>query len=334
MLFLFMLLGSMEPARAATPMDYLHTSGPAADPVTRLNWGLLTISVAVCVIIAALILLAVFRRRAPLVADIDGRLPVGSARGGMPWLYVGVGISTVVLFASAIWTIMTLSAVAAPHQAPKLTVEVTGRQWWWEVRYLSDTPATTVITANEIHIPVGEPVRLKLVGGDVIHSFWIPQLAGKTDMIPGQINFGWLQADKPGDYRGQCGEYCGVQHAHMAVHVIAEDRPRFEAWRQQQLRGAATAREPLALRGNDVFMAHCSVCHSVRGTGASSWLGPDLTHLMSRHTIASGTLSNNTGNLAGWIADAQALKPGTRMPSMQLSPQDLRAVVAYLQTLQ
>jgi cytochrome c oxidase subunit 2 len=345
-------------------MNYMRSFGPAVDPVTRLNWGLTTISIAVCVIIAFLVLLAIFRKRPPLQADLDGRLPVGPARGGMAWLYIGIAISTLVLFGSAVWTVLTLSAVAAPPAAAGLALEVTGHQWWWEVKYLSDVPTQAFTTANEIHIPVGTPVRIRLVGDDVIHSFWIPQLTGKTDMIPGQTNFTWLQADKAGSYRGQCGEYCGEQHAHMAMHVIAEDKSRFEAWRQEQLAEAANpdpgavpvsplagvpgpvraSSEPAsmpagqlhsgALYGSEVFMARCSVCHAVRGTAARGRLGPDLTHVMSRRMIASGTLVNNTGNLSGWVANAQALKPGSRMPPMGLSPQDLHAVVDYLQTLQ
>lgn len=354
-------------------MNYMRSFGPAVDPVLRLNWGLMTISIAVCVIISALVFFAIFRKRPPIQAGADGRLPLGPARGGMAWIYIGIGISTVVLFGSAVWTIFTLSAVAAPRSAPTLTLEVTGHQWWWEVKYLSDVPQQVFTTANEIHIPVGEPVRIKLVGGDVIHSFWIPQLVGKTDMIPGQTNTTWLQADKAGSYRGQCGEYCGMQHAHMAMHVIAEDKAKFEAWRHEQLAEAdstestaiiaaspTTAASPVPtslrsphqseapvptasadvsadlssdLHGSDVFMTRCSTCHAVRGTLARGRLGPDLTHVMSRRMIASGMLVNNTGNLSGWVANAQALKPGSRMPAMDLSPQELHAVVRYLQTL-
>lgn len=367
-------------------MNYLRTFGPAADPVTALNWGLIAISVAVCIIISFLVLLATLRKRAPLEPDAQGRLPVGPARGGMAWLYIGIAISSVVLFASAVWTVLVLSAVSAPPAGAGLSLEVTGHQWWWEVKYQSAVPSEVFTTANEIHIPVGVPVHVRLVGGDVIHSFWIPQLAGKTDMIPGQTNYAWLQADKPGSYRGQCGEYCGMQHAHMAMHVIAEEPGKFAEWRRAQLADAAvpvatagatarpekdaavanvitaataataaTASAALtpttpatpafltpaddaaagggALYGSQVFMSHCSVCHAVRGTEAHGRLGPDLTHVMSRRMIASGTLVNNRGNLSGWVANAQALKPGSRMPRMDLSPTELHAVVDYLQIL-
>lgn len=323
-------------AHAATPMSYMQTFGPAGDPVTVLNWGLLAISIAVTVLIGCLVLWASLRKRPPLQNDESGRPPIGPARGGMSWIYFGVGISTLVLFASAVWTIMTLSAVAAPSGRPMMTIDITAHQWWWEVRYSGANPTQNFVTANEIHIPVGQPVRLKLDSADVIHSFWIPKLAGKTDVIPGQTNYAWLQADRAGDYRGQCGEYCGAQHAHMAMHVIADAPNEFEAWRQQQLAASTPPQAPAALHGMQVFADNCSVCHTVRGAPiapAHGILGPDLTHLMSRNMIASGTLPNNIGYLSGWVADPQALKPGSRMPSVGLAPQDLHAVVDYLETL-
>ena len=320
-------------ASAETPMSYMRTFGPAADPVTRLNWGLLTISVLVTVLIGGLVLWAALRRRPPAALAADGRPSLGPARGGTMWIYVGVGISTLVLLASAVWTLLTLSAIAAPQGKPAVTIEVTGHQWWWAVRYVDADPSQTIFTANEIHIPVGKPVQLNLMSGDVIHSFWVPQLAGKTDLIPGLTNHAWLQASQPGDFRGQCGEYCGAQHAHMALHVIADEPAAFETWRQRQLDEAAAPQAAQALRGQEVFMTRCSACHAVRGTRAGGTLGPDLTHLMSRGTIAAGMLPNNTGSLSGWIADAPGLKPGTRMPAIDLSPDDLHAVVAYLEVL-
>ncbi|MGN6703428.1 MAG: cytochrome c oxidase subunit II [Burkholderiaceae bacterium] len=323
-------------ARAADlPMTYLRTFGPAGDPVTWLDIGMIVLSLVVCAIIAALVLMSIFHRRPPARLDAQGRGLIGPDRGGLRWITIGVGISTLVLLAFAVWILTVLSAVAAPSHPPALTVEVVGRQWWWEVRYIGGAPADTIATANEIHIPVGQPVRFQLIGGDVIHSFWIPQLGGKTDMIPGQTNVTWLQADKPGDYRGQCGEYCGLQHAHMAMHVMAEEPAKFEAWRRQQLQEAAAPPPSAAqaVHGGQVFMQSCAACHAVRGTDAGGRLGPDLTHLMSRGTIAGGTLDNTRGNLAGWVANPQSMKPGARMPAMDLTPQDLRAVVAYLETL-
>ena len=316
-----------------TPLSYLRSFGPAADPITKLGWGLITISLLVTAIIAALLLMAIFRRRDKATLDAQGHLPVGRGVNGMLWIYIGVGISTVVLFASAVWTIFTIAAVASPSRTPVLTLDVTAHQWWWEVRYRSDEPARIFTTANEIHIPTGEPVRINLATTDVIHSFWVPQLAGKMDIIPGQNNSTWIQADKAGDYTGQCAEYCGAQHAHMAFHVIAQTPDEFSAWRQQQVAAAATPQSETLRQGQNVFLMRCSVCHAVRGTLAGGNLGPDLTHVASRRTIAAGLLANNAATDAAWILGAQILKPGCSMPSLPLSTLDLTTVVAYLGSL-
>ncbi|TFV88423.1 cytochrome c oxidase subunit II [Oxalobacteraceae bacterium OM1] len=314
-------------------MDYLWTHGPSADPVTRLTWGLTAISLLVIVIIAGLVLFACLHRRPPdAVPEAPGRLPVGPEAGGLPWITIGVGISTLVLFGSTVWTIRALAAVASPERAA-LAIDVIAHQWWWEVRYPGAAPGEQIVTANEIHIPANEPVHVRLESVDVIHSFWIPKLAGKTDLIPGQINHAWLQAVEPGTYQGICGEFCGPQHAHMMLRVVAEDQAHFDAWRKQQSEQAAPADQTSATQGRTVFLSHCIKCHTIRGTPADHGDGPDLTHLMSRQTIAAGMLPNSTAALAGWVADAQGIKPGARMPTMHLSPEELRTVVAYLQTL-
>jgi cytochrome c oxidase subunit II len=318
---------------AATPdgsMAYLHTAGPAADPVTRLGWGLGLVSVAVVVIIAALLLGAVLRRRG---GDPDQVAPVSREGAGLNWIYIGVGISSVVLAACAIWTLLTLSAVAHPAVKPAFTVRVTGLQWWWRLRYEDGHAGQVFTTANELHVPVGQPVRLEIESGDVIHSFWVPQLAGKTDAIPGQTNVAWFQADKPGVYRGQCAEYCGAQHAHMALQVVAEPPAQFQAWWRAQLAEATLPSTGSALTGAGLVQAHCAACHTIRGTEAGGIVGPDLTHLMSRRTIAGGTLPNDPDHLADWITHSQQIKPGTKMPAFALSPSELSAVVGYLTTL-
>lgn len=326
-----MLCGAPLVAAAEPAMSYLRTFGPAGDPATRLGWGLGIVSIVVTLVIALLLLAAVLRRRAR-PAD-PSELAVHRDEGGMAWVYIGVGVSTVVLIGCVVWTMFTVAAVAMPRNAADLTLQVTASQWWWSVRYKSDEPARIFTIANEIHIPVGRPVRLELSSQDVIHSFWIPQLGGKMDVIPGQTNAMWLQADRPGVYRGQCGEYCGAQHAHMAMYVVADSLPDYVTWMREQLQDAATpSSEPLR-QGAQAFLAHCAACHAVRGTPAGGILGPDLTHLMSRSTIGAGLLRNTPGNLAAWIADAQALKPGSRMPTLALSGPDLSAVVTYLETL-
>ncbi len=228
----------------------------------------------------------------------------------------------------------TLAQIGRPPQEPAFTVEVIGHQWWWEIRYLSDQPARNFTTANEIHIPVGETVAVKLISRDVIHSFWVPALGGKTDLIPGQTNVTWMEADKPGVYRGQCAEYCGLQHAHMALTVVAQEPEAFEAWRAGQLEPASEANTERVQAGLTAFIQKCGICHTVRGTRAQGIVGPDLSHLMERRTLAAGTLPNTPGNLAGWIADPQHVKPGNFMPQPQLSAAELLRILAFLKTLE
>jgi cytochrome c oxidase subunit II len=237
-----------------------------------------------------------------------------------------------VLLFSIVWTVRVLADIQAPPQKPTVTIEITARQWWWQVRYLSDQNQHEFVTANEIHIPVGVPVRLKLVGGDVIHSFWVPQLAGKMDAIPGQTNESWIEAGAPGIYRGQCTEYCGLQHSHMSFLVVAEPTGEFHKWWNGQLAPPAVAIGDAQLGRGD-FQMHCGGCHTVRGTEAAGALGPDLSHLMQRMTIAAGQLPNNGPVLAHWIADPQSLKPGNLMPVLSLSETELADIHAFLKTL-
>jgi cytochrome c oxidase subunit 2 len=218
------------------------------------------------------------------------------------------------------------ATTAAPGR-DALRVVVTGHQWWWEIRYGG------VVTANEIHVPVGRTVVLELRSNDVIHSVWPISLSPKLDEIPGKNNSLSLRAERPGVFRGQCAEYCGHQHAKMAFLVVAEPAGSFERWLQAQREPAAPPADDLARRGQQVFLSTCALCHTVAGTPASGRAGPDLTHLAGRATIAAGTLPNTRGNLAGWILDPQAIKPGAYMPPSQLAPPDLHAVVAYLETL-
>lgn len=311
-------------------MNYLESFGPRADPATALTWGLGAISVAVVLIITVLVLAGVVIRKAHS-ADPLNPPPVKKAQGGQRWIVIGLVPTLLALIASTVWTVAVLASVDSPPTKPAATLEVTGHQWWWEIRY-DGAPQQTFTTANEIHVPVGAPVLIKLRGADVIHSFWIPALTGKTDTIPGRTNIAWLQADRPGVYRGQCTEYCGEQHAHMAIAVVAEAPAAFQIWREAQLKDAAAA-APSSLLGQRIFVQRCGSCHTVRGTEAGGVSGPDLTHLMSRRTIAAGLLPNTTGALAGWISDPQSLKPGALMPPTRLSASELDAVRAYLETL-
>ncbi|WP_043176620.1 cytochrome c oxidase subunit II, partial [Burkholderia ambifaria] len=204
------------------PLAYIaHAAGPAARPVFVLGWALLALCMLVCIAIAALLLIAIFRRRAHAG---------GVQRSGLAIVTVGSAISIVLLFGALVYMLRVLGVVAAPPRTPALTIVVTAHDWWWAVRYPDDAGGAAFVTANEIHIPVGEPVAIELNSADVIHAFWVPQLAGKTQTIPGQTNHQWLQADRPGVYRGQCSQYCGAQHAHMAFEVVAEPPDAFRAW--------------------------------------------------------------------------------------------------------
>jgi cytochrome c oxidase subunit 2 len=242
-------------------------------------------------------------------------------------------VSTVVLIAYVGWTIVTMDGIARPPSAAAFTIDVVAHQWWWEFRYDDPAGGRSFTTANEVHVPVGRPVQFTLRTSDVIHSFWVPALGGKTDIIPGRTNRMWLQADKPGIYQGQCSEYCGLQHAQMALRVIADTPDDFAVWRQNQLTDAASPMSAAARLGLVRFEQRCVKCHSVRGIPAGDATGPDLSHLMSRTTIAAGVLANTPANLSGWIADPQGIKPGAKMPAVPLSGPELTAIQAYLLTL-
>jgi cytochrome c oxidase subunit 2 len=218
--------------------------------------------------------------------------------------------------------------------AETVNIEVTGYQWWWSVRYDDQKPTRIFTTANEIHVPVGKPVKITLVAADVIHSFWVPNLSGKMDLIPGQKNELILNADRAGLYRGQCAEFCGLQHAKMGLRVIAEPEEEFAAWRERQIKPALESDDALLESGERVFLNNgCILCHAIRGTIAGGRMGPDLTHIGSRSAIAADTLPNTVGYMAGWIADPQAIKPGNYMPSVPLNGGDLNALVHYLEAL-
>ena len=321
------------PTQAQVPMTYLIGHGTKAYPVVALTWGTLIISILVVLITTGLLLAGLMRRRPSLVRDRDGRLPVILPGGGLSWIWIGTGVTFLVLLGTVVWNFEVLAQVYAPAQKPGLRLEITGHQWWWEVRYTSDQPELNFTTANEIHIPVGIPVQVVLRGADVIHSFWVPALTGKMDTIPGQNNVTWFEASKPGVFRGQCTEYCGEEHAKMALFVIAESTQDFAQWRQNQVASAAAPANPDVAAGQQAFTVRCGECHTVRGTDAGGIAGPDLSHLMTRRTIAAGLLNNTPGNLSGWIANPQQLKPDALMPNLQLTGEELTQIRRFLETL-
>jgi cytochrome c oxidase subunit 2 len=236
-----------------------------------------------------------------------------------------------VILAVASFVTDSSDAKAAGHE--KLAITVTGNQWWWDITYSSADASKTLRTANELHLPVGVPVRIFLNSTDVIHSFWVPSLAGKQDLIPGRQNDIILVPQKVGIYRGQCAEFCGAEHAKMALVVDVESYGAFIKWWQHQLQTAPQPSNALALAGYKyVTSGPCSSCHAIAGTPANGTIGPDLTHLASRRTLAAA-MPMSEGNLYGWVEDPQSLKPGARMPTIGLEPQQLHAVIAYLETL-
>ncbi len=330
------LLFGAVPAMAQTPMSMLESFGQRANDVLPLTWGLIWLAAGVVVIISLLVIFGIILRPKFEHMDLDGHLPVTRAGGpaGIRWMYIGLALTTVTLAIYVTWTLVTMAAIDEPASSADFEIEVTGHQWWWEVRYLDPSnPSQEFVTANEIHIPVGTPVKFRLASADVIHSFWVPALGGKTDLIPGQVNRTWLEADRAGVYRGQCAEYCGKQHAHMVLRVFADEPDAFARWRDNQLAAAKTPEVAWAQQGQRQFILRCGACHAVRGTDAGGQVGPDLSHLMTRTTLAAGMIPNNMAYLSAWISNPDHIKPGTKMPNPELSGSELDAIRTYLATL-
>ncbi|MBP2312157.1 cytochrome c oxidase subunit II [Azospirillum soli] len=312
----------------------LDPAGTQAGHIGTMWWILFATCAAVYGIVMLWLLWALARRHRWV--EPRGVLPVeeGRDRGLTFWLSVWVGGTVVILCGLVTASYAVDKSLTHLANREELAVEVEGMQWWWRIRYPDDDPSRSIATANEIHLPAGAPVRLKLKAQDVIHSLWIPNLHGKMDLIPGRENELFLVAEREGTYRGQCAEFCGLQHAHMALTVVVESPEDFNAWKEAQLAPAPEPASDEQKRGKAVFLSSaCSMCHGIRGTTASASVAPDLTHLASRPTIAAGTLPYNRGNLAAWIADPQRIKPGNHMPLVGVPPPDLQALVAYLDSL-
>jgi cytochrome c oxidase subunit II len=315
--------------------DALNPASTQAAQIERLWWLTFWIMTAAYVLTLLFLGAGVWKRRT------TGELPAPELVSDTPAQRrstIGVGtaiaVTIVLLFLVLFATIGTLKAINAPQSKNPVSIQVTGHQWWWEVRYMSTQADQIVTTANEIHVPVGMPVVIQTSSVDVIHSFWAPNIQGKRDLIPGYQTAVWLQVEREGTFRGQCAEFCGHQHAHMGFFLIAESPDKFQQWLEQQRKPAPEPADAMARRGRDVFLTHpCVMCHTIRGTDAGAHTGPDLTHVASRKTIAAGTLPNNRGNLAAWVVNSQSVKPGNRMPPNPLSPDDLQALLTYLQSL-
>ena len=325
---------AMGPAGCAGPQSALSPGGPDAAVYALLGNILFAGATAILVLVMALTAYAIIalpERRAWLA---HRRIIVV---GGIVLPIVTLSALLVYgfwLLREAQWGEAGRTAQSG-HDHAALTVEVVGEQFWWRVRYLEEAGEVAFATANEIRIPTGRRVALRLTSADVIHSFWVPSLGGKIDMIPGRTTTLTLLADREGMFRGQCAEFCGPQHARMAFHAVVMAPDRFENWLSRQRQPPPEPADPFLQRGLEVFMSNgCGACHTIRGTAAAGILGPDLTNIGSRPTVAAGTFPTNAGTIAGWIASSQHLKPGNRMPSFDaLSGPDLRAVAAYLESL-
>ena len=300
-----------------------------------LFWFFLGVCVLMYVLVLGFLILGIARRRREADANV---VETGRHHRSHPamrstligWTaLIGIGLAGL-----AIASFVADRSMAEAATGEKLAVTVTGNQWWWDIVYNSADASKTLRTANELHLPVDVPTRIYLKSNDVIHSFWVPSLAGKQDLIPGRDNDITIVPKKVGIYRGQCAEYCGVQHAKMNLVVVVEPYPDFIKWWEHQLQPAPAPATPLALAGyNYVTTGPCSSCHNIGGTPASGQIAPDLTHLASRKSLAAGSMPMSKGNLYGWIGDPQSLKPGNKMPTIGLEPDQLHAVVAYLETL-
>ena len=313
-------------------LPVLDPAGPHAASIARYWWLSLTVSALVLVAITVVVLSAVLRRR--VSHAMPPSIHPGHETGAVLWVSLATVATAATLIVLLVASIFTGRALSAGEARDAVTVRVTGNQWWWDVEYDDVSPARRIRTANEIHVPVGRPVLVQTLARDVIHSFWVPALNGKKDTIPDHPSSLWIQADRPGVFAGQCAEFCGYQHAHMRLLIIAEPPEAFEAWRTAQRASAPDPADDLTRRGRDVFLTgSCALCHTVRGTPAGARTGPDLTHLASRATLGAGTMPNTTGHLAGWIVDPQGIKPGVRMPSASVTADDLQALLAYLGSL-
>ena len=314
----------------------LNPKGPKATAFYHLNWMLFVVVVVIYIVVIATLFYALRRGSTrPISIDEDSKADIaGRERGMTRWVATAAAATAVILIGFVFVDVSTARSITSVGGLKPLRIDVVGHQWWWEVKYPDPDPHNNVETANEIHVPVGRAVLIKMNSDDVIHSFWVPNLDGKKDLIPGHETITWFRADTAGVYRGQCAEFCGYQHAKMAFYVVAEPRAEFEQWLERQRTEASAPTDSLARAGERVFLsAPCALCHSISGTGAGSNVGPDLTHLASRRTIAAGTLANNAANLMAWILDPQAIKPGTKMPAVQLDPKSLVSLVSYLQGL-
>ncbi len=315
-LLVILLVLQLTACLGSDTQSMLHPVSLSAERIAGLWWFMLAVLGGVTLAVFVLLFLGMRLR---------GRPP-----GGSTGFVVAGGIIVPALILVILLVVALRTTVALKPAPGTFTIQVIGHQWWWEVRY----PEWGIVTANEIHVPVGMDVRLEVWSADVIHSFWVPRLHGKIDLLPDIVNPFSIRADRPGEYRGQCAEFCGTQHAKMAFLVVAMPPAEFEAWVDERRMPPEPPADPALILGHDAFFeAQCHACHAIRGTAAVGKVGPDLTHLGSRLTLGAGEIPNTLGNLQGWIANPQAIKPGNLMPRNYLPPKDLHAIATYLESL-
>ena len=337
------MLSPLIALAGCTTESTFNAHGPAARSIGHLSL-LMTILFSITTIVMWVLLWYAFYRRRGSLSEHE---PINVA-GGERWIAIGgITIPLIVFIVLFILGLGLLRAFPihgmhshAQHQqmvkSMKPDILITGHQWWWQIQYLNDDVSQQFTTANELHIPVGRPVNIEVATADVMHSFWIPALHGKVDLIPGMANYIRIEASEPGTYTGQCAEYCGAEHARMRLVAIAEPEAAFETWKQQQLQPSKPPTDAIAQKGMQVFLnGPCSMCHTVRGTIAGGSVAPDLTHIGSRKYIAANSYQNNDAYLESWVTHAQGLKPGAQMPNLtQFTGEQLHELVVYLRQLQ
>jgi cytochrome c oxidase subunit 2 len=314
----------------------VSAAGTQAQRLESLWWLFLYITAAVYVIVMLVLIIAWAKRRKARSEDKPDPPNPAREKSAANVVKGAVAVTVLVMFALMITSFRTGQALNSLAAAPQhLNIKVTGHQWWWEVEYKDPSmPATNILTANEIHVPIGRPIRLDLQSNDVIHSLWMPNFHGKRDLIPTEPTTMFFEADTPGTYWGQCAEFCGFQHAKMRFQVIAESDDDFNAWVNASRQTPSPPASAAETRGQQIFTTGvCAQCHTIEGTGTNGRVGPNLTHIASRPYIAAGSLQNTPENLAAWITDPQKIKPGIRMPMNQFSDEDLNALVTYLRSL-
>ena len=311
-------------ALAASRSPFTPASPQAAD-IRSLFWFVIVAAGVIFVVVEGALIYSAFAHR-----DRPGRVAAqfsGNTRLEIAW----TALPAILLAVVFVLTVRTMQQVGTPNGATDpLVIHVVGHQFWWEFDYTNPK----IVTANELHVPVGQPIVLEVTSADVIHSFWVPSISGKTDANPGMVNTLYITVDKPGTYLGQCAEFCGAGHTWMEIRVIAQTPVAYQAWVRDQEKPAATPSGGLAAQGEQVFMSQtCKSCHTIDGTSAKGIVGPNLTHIGSRETIGAGVLTNTPTNMALWLKNPQAVKPGARMPNFNLTPGQVKVLTAYLESL-